>query len=119
MIRQLTCIGCPMGCELTVEVEEGRAVSVSGNTCGVGKRYAETEISAPVRMVTSTIEGVFADGERVRVPVKTSQAVPKDRIFAVMEEIRKTRAMCPVQIGDVLIPSVAGTCADVIVTKNS
>ena len=29
MTRELTCIGCPMGCELTVEVENGEAVSVS------------------------------------------------------------------------------------------
>ena len=31
--RELTCIGCPMGCALTVELDGGAVVSVRGNTC--------------------------------------------------------------------------------------
>ena len=30
---EITCINCPMGCRMRVEVEEGRVVSVSGNAC--------------------------------------------------------------------------------------
>ena len=29
--RELTCIGCPMGCPLTVTMEAGEVISVTGN----------------------------------------------------------------------------------------
>ena len=30
--RELTCIGCPLGCMLTVEMEGNEVVNVTGNT---------------------------------------------------------------------------------------
>lgn len=114
MTRNMICIGCPMGCELTVEVEDGKAVSVTGNTCGIGKKYAETEVSAPVRMVTSTV--MSEDG--VPVPVKTAASVPKDKIFDVVNCIKAARVKLPVKIGDTVTENAADTGVSVIVTKN-
>ena len=34
--KNLICIGCPMGCPLTVKMEHGEVVSVTGNTCKRG-----------------------------------------------------------------------------------
>ena len=34
--RQLTCIGCPMGCQLTATLEGGVVTAVTGNTCKRG-----------------------------------------------------------------------------------
>ena len=85
MTRNMICIGCPMGCDLTVETENGAAVSVSGNSCPIGKKYAETEVSAPTRMVTSTAKAENG----TPVPVKTKVPVPKDKIFDVMKENEK------------------------------
>ena len=115
MTRNMICIGCPMGCELTVEVEDGKAVSVTGNTCGIGKKYAETEVSAPTRMVTST---VMSDAGKP-VPVKTRTAVPKEKIFDVVQIIKSTTLKLPVRIGDVAVSDAAGTGIDVIVTKDT
>ena len=53
--RELTCIGCPMGCALTVKMEEGNVVSVSGNTCQQGDIYARKEVTNPTRIVTSIV----------------------------------------------------------------
>lgn len=103
-----------MGCELTVEVENGQAVSVKGNTCGIGKKYAESEVSAPTRMVTST---VMSDKGKP-VPVKTRTAVPKEKIFDVMECIKSATVTLPVKIGDIAVADVCGTGVDVIVTKD-
>ncbi len=114
MTRNMICIGCPMGCELTVEVENGQAVSVSGNTCGIGKKYAESEVAAPTRMVTST---VMSDAGKP-VPVKTRTAVPKEKIFDVMAAIKSTTVTLPVKIGDIAVADVCGTGVDVIVTKD-
>ena len=103
-----------MGCELTVEVEDGRAVSVTGNTCGVGKKYAETEVSAPTRMVTST---AMSD-KGIPVPVKTKTAVPKDKIFDVVDCIKNTVVKLPAKIGDIAAENAAGTGVDIVVTKD-
>ena len=53
--RELTCIGCPMGCALTVELDGGAVVSVRGNTCPRGDAYARKEVTAPTRIVTTTV----------------------------------------------------------------
>ena len=113
MTRELTCIGCPMGCELTVEVENGEAVSVSGNTCKIGENYAKTEICAPVRTVTTTA----LTSEGIPVPVKTAGNIPKGKIFDVVEEIKRTAVTLPVKLGTVVLADAAGTGVDVIATK--
>lgn len=114
MIRNLTCIGCPMGCDLTVEVKNGEAVSVAGNNCGIGKKYAMEEISAPKRMVTSTVQST----EGIPVPVKTKTSIPKDKIFEVVKEIKRIKVQLPVRIGDIVIDNVADTGVNVVVTKS-
>ena len=43
MTRELTCIVCPLGCQLNVQLEDKRVISVSGNGCKRGKEYAENE----------------------------------------------------------------------------
>ena len=112
MTRSMICIGCPMGCELTATVEDGRVTAVTGNTCGIGKKYAETEVSAPTRMVTTT---VLSDGG-VPVPVKTKTAVPKDRVFDVVRAVKARRVALPVGMGDVVLDDAAGTGVPVIAT---
>ena len=114
MIRNMTCIGCPMGCDLRVKVENGEAKTVEGNTCGIGKKYAIEEIAAPKRMVTSTMKS----SNGVPVPVKTQSSIPKDKIFAVVKEIKKAEISLPICIGDVVINNVADTGVRVIATKN-
>lgn len=112
MQRKLTCIVCPLGCELTVELAEGRVLSVSGNTCPRGKAYAETECTAPMRTLTST--ALCTDGEPVAV--KTDRPIPKERLFECMERINRLRVPLPVSIGDVLLADVFG--ANVVATQN-
>ena len=54
----LTCIGCPMGCPLTVTMENGEVKDVTGNTCKRGDDYARKEVTNPTRIVTSTAKAV-------------------------------------------------------------
>ena len=70
--RELTCIGCPMGCQITVELEAGEVVSVTGNTCKIGENYAKNEVTHPERTVTST--AVILGGDKPRVSVKTKSS---------------------------------------------
>lgn len=114
MIRELTCIVCPKGCPLCVELEDGAVKSVTGHTCPRGKTYAEDECIHPMRTVTSTV--CTETGEVVAV--KTASVIPKEAVFACMVEINSAVVKLPVHIGDVLIQNVANTGVDVIATAN-
>ncbi|MBR2650909.1 MAG: DUF1667 domain-containing protein [Clostridia bacterium] len=114
-IRELTCIVCPRGCALKVELDEtGAPVSVSGNLCKRGEAYANDECVRPMRVVTST---VACEGGGV-VSCKTSTAVPKGLVFEVMRMINGVTAPAHVKIGDVIISNVLDTGADVVATSN-
>ena len=116
MERILTCIVCPRGCSLSVELGEGQEVlSVKGNACKRGVTYAENECTHPVRTVTSTVK--LENGKIVAV--KTSATVPKEKVFDVMREINRVRASNDVRIGDVIIKNVCGLSADVVATSEA
>lgn len=78
-IRTLTCISCPMGCPLTIEMDGDEIISITGNTCKRGEVYARKEVTAPTRIVTSTIK--VTGGSADMVSVKTKTDIPKDKIF--------------------------------------
>ena len=114
--RNLICIGCPMGCHLTVEIKDGTVVSVSGNTCKRGDSYARSEVTAPVRAVTSTVKVLC--GKASVVSVKTKKDIPKEKIVACVEALKKLQIEAPVHIGDVIATNIADTGVDVVATKN-
>ena len=80
MMRELTCIVCPMGCPLVVELDGKKVVSVSGNTCPRGAKYAEAECTNPERTITTTMK---CENGAV-VPVKTNTPIPKEKMFDCM-----------------------------------
>ena len=112
MTRNLTCIVCPLGCDLTVELENGNVISVNGNSCPRGKKYAETECVAPVRTVTSTVK--CDDGSLVSV--KTNAPIPKEKMFDCIKIINNTVAHLPISVGDVIIKDVFGS--NIVATQN-
>ena len=116
MKKDMTCVACPLGCQITVELEGDEVISVTGNTCKRGDAYARTEISNPVRSIHSTVK--VANGEHPVVPCKTSGPIPKGAIFDVMKEINKVTVEAPVKIGDVFIANVCDTGVDIVATNN-
>ena len=113
--RELTCIGCPLGCQITVTMENGEVKDVAGYTCARGEKYAREEVTNPTRTVTSIVR--VEGGNLAAVSVKTKEVIPKAKIF-ILEEIKPVIVKAPVKIGDVIIPNVAGTGVDVVATKN-
>ena len=114
MTKNLTCIICPQGCNIKVEYDNGEVKNISGNTCKRGYDYAISEVTNPVRTITSTVKTENGD----IIPVKTSKPIPKELIFKCMEEINKTVAKLPIKIGDIVIKNILDTGVDVIVTRN-
>ena len=111
-MKELTCIVCPRGCHLTVDDE----MNVTGNFCPRGKAYAISELTHPVRTITSSIK--VTNSPYTLVSVKTTNPVPKDKIFAVMEEIDKLSVEAPTKIGDIVKKNILGLDSDIVITKN-
>ena len=103
-VRELTCIGCPLGCQLTVTMGENE-IKVEGNTCPRGEAYAKKEVTNPTRIVTSTVR--VEGGTIERVSVKTASDIPKCSIFECMKEIHAAKVKAPVHIGDVILADCA------------
>lgn len=114
--RELICIQCPLGCPITVTLQEGEVTQVEGNSCKRGEIYAKKEVTNPTRTVTSTVK--VLDGERPVVAVKTKTDIPKEKIFACMEEINRAEVSAPVRIGDVILEDVCGTGVSVVATAS-
>jgi len=103
-----------MGCRITAKLEDGKVVEIKDYSCNVGKKYAQEELTAPKRMITALMR---IRGSHQPLPVKTSQSVEKARIFDCLKEIRHCAVTLPVHSGDVLIPNICGTQADIVATK--
>lgn len=114
--HHLICINCPLGCALTVTLENGVVTEVTGNTCPRGDAYGRKELTNPTRIVTSTVS--VTGGHLPVVSVKTDSDIPKEKIGAVMQAIQRASVTAPVHIGDVLIRDAAGTGANIVATKN-
>lgn len=103
-----------MGCRLSVE-KTADGITVTGNTCPSGKAYAIDELTAPKRMVTSSVP--VAGGNYHTVSVKTSASIPKQDIFNALAELKGVSLVAPVSEGQIVVRNVAGTGADFIATR--
>ncbi len=110
----LTCISCPVGCRMTVTIEDEKVVSVTGNACKRGDVYARQESIRPLRMVTAVAR---VKDSAVPVSLKTREPIPKDKIKACMDEINGLQLSLPIVAGDILKSDVAGTGVDLIATR--
>ena len=114
--RDLICIRCPLGCPIHVELEDGAVTSVTGNTCPRGEAYARKEVTAPTRIVTSTVRvngGIFP-----MVSCKTANDVPKQTVIDVSRALENITIDAPIAIGDIILANVCGTGVDIIATRN-
>jgi len=114
--KDLTCICCPLGCQITVELENGEVISVIGNTCKRGDDYARKEVTSPTRIVTSTVK--VTGGKSSMVSVKTKSDIPKEKIFECVKVLKEVKVQAPIAIGDVVLSNVAGTGVDIVATKD-
>lgn len=109
--RNLTCIMCPLGCQLTVTID-GDNITITGNNCKRGEVFGKEEVTCPMRIVTSSVK--TEKGVRA---CKTTKPVPKSMIFDVMKEIEKLR-LKSAKFGEVVIKNVLNTGADIVITAN-
>lgn len=122
-MREMTCINCPIGCNLKVYGDREENIRVEGNKCPRGLQYGKDEVLNPKRMVTSSAPLSVDENTGIyqMISVKTSEAVPKNLIFSVLEEIKridlKKEGIKTIEVGDVLLENVCNTGADIVATQ--
>ena len=110
---ELICIRCPRGCRLRVDDD----LKVSGNSCPRGYEYGIKEVTAPERILTSTV--AIRGASLPLCPVKTSAPIPKGRLFDGMDEIAKIEIEAPVRAGDVIEKGFLGLGGiDLVATRS-
>jgi CxxC motif-containing protein len=114
--KTVTCIGCPLGCPVTATIEGDTVTAVRGNTCPRGEAYARTEVTHPMRIVTSTVR--VRSGELPVVSVKTAAEIPKEKIRACMAALQPICVNAPVHEGQIILRNIAGTAVDIVATKD-
>ena len=116
MEQTITCINCPVGCRMTVSLSDtGEFLSVTGNTCPRGAKYAQQECTLPERMITAVIP---VAGSETPLSVKTASPVPKKLISSVIDELARVQFSLPVTIGQIVLPDVLNTGVDIIATRS-
>ncbi len=114
-MTEIVCIECPKGCMLKISGKADEP-DISGYSCPRGKSFALSELTSPMRTISSTVRTSFS--ETPVVPVKISAEIPKARIFDVMDEIHKVRLDKRLGTGSVIIQNVLGLEVDVVLTSN-
>ena len=109
---KLTCIECPMGCDMTA-IDDNGIIKVSGNSCPRGELYAKDEVVCPKRVLTTTVKSYSGK----LVPVKTDVPVRKEETFNLMKEISLITVKTPVKIGDIVKENLIDG-ANLIATDN-
>lgn len=114
--RYFTCILCPRGCSLKVQVEDGEVLSVKNNECEKGIRYANDEVKNPKRTLTTTVR--IRGAKLPLLPVRTKEPIPKGKIFEAMKVLAEVEPEAPVAVGQVVYHNILDTGVDVIATRD-
>ena len=113
--NEITCIVCPIGCKIKVNIIGNHCEILDGNRCKRGIEYVQSEALDPRRILTSSI--LVLSGDWPLTSVKTTKPVPKNMIPLVLTEIKKTIREAPINIGDILLKNVCDLDIDVVATK--
>ena len=114
--KEFVCIRCPLGCNITVDLEGTDIKSIAGNTCPRGADYVTKELTDPRRIVTSLVR--VQGGELPVVSVKTAADIPKDKIQDCIKVLKNIELSAPVHMGDIVVENICGTGVDIIATAN-
>ena len=116
--NNMICIACPLGCKMKIETVVNGSTDhiITGNKCPRGEQYAIKEMTNPTRMVTSTV--LIENSHLPLLPVRTSGAIPKDKIFACMQVLDEVKVQGPVKMGDVVVENLLGLGIDIIASRS-
>ncbi len=112
MKKKLTCIICPIGCDIEVTMEDNKVTEITGNSCSRGEAYARTECINPMRTLTTTVRC----DSGVMLPVRTETTIPKAKMMDSMAQVNQITVSLPISVGDVIMEDLFGS--QVIATRS-
>jgi CxxC motif-containing protein len=105
-----------MSCVGEVEMAEGKVVRMVGFTCERGRTYAKSEVTAPKRVLTTTVN--LKGGTLRLLPVVSRQPLPKDKIFACVRCLASTEVQAPIKEGDLVYGDILGLGVDIVASRD-
>lgn len=114
--RRVSCIVCPLSCVGEVSIVAGEITGVSGFTCPRGQAYAREEVTAPKRMLTSTVR--VRGGQLPLLPVVSRQPLPKHKIMECARRLSTVTVSAPVKEGDVILADILGLGVDMVASRD-
>jgi len=114
--KNITCIVCPMGCNLEISYKDGEVIDIFGYICKRGLDYGWAESINPVRVLTTTIR--VENGRLPVLPVKSEKPLPKALLFECMKVINSITLKAPVACGDIVVKNILNTGVDIITVKS-
>jgi len=102
---EATCVECPRGCKLSIR-KTGDEVEVSGAACPRGVAWGRRELLSPARVLTGTVRTSSRD--LPRLPVRTAEAVPLERLLDAARALSSVVARGPLVPGDPVAKDFAG-----------
>ena len=113
--KHFTCVTCPVGCEVDVEVKDGNIISMKGNKCDKVKEFVLQELKEPMRVFTTIVR--IKGAKYVMLPVRTDKPIPKRLFTQAIEQLASIELQAPVHISDVIVKDVAGSGANIVATR--
>lgn len=113
---KVKCIVCPMGCEIIVTLRNNEAISIKGNRCARGAKYAREEVLEPKRVLITVVK--VKNGDLPVVSVRTSKPIPKKLIPKAVVVLADVEVEAPVRVGDVVVKDPLGLGVDVVATRS-
>lgn len=112
---ELVCIVCPNGCRLSVKENEN-GVEVVGAKCKRGENFARTELTCPMRTVTTSVKTTVENFPVVSV--KTDGEIPKEKVFPLINLLKDVVITNPLPIGTIVLSNVFDTGVNIVTTTN-
>ena len=114
--ERIICVGCPMGCLVTLTISNREVMAIEGNKCKQGEKYVLEEYYNPVRILTTTV--LTQGSSQPLLPVRTAKPIPKAKMMSAVRTLAKVRVKPPIKIGEVVVAKPAGIGADVVASAD-
>ncbi len=115
-VKELDCIVCPLSCKLIIQLENNNIISVTGNSCPRGEVYAKEELTAPKRMLTSTVK--IQNAILPLLPVVSDEPLPKEKVQECARFLRSVTVKSPVKQNDVICSNILNLGVNILSSRD-
>ncbi len=113
-MNEKVCIVCPRGCMMSYQFQDDELI-VTNNECRRGPEYLTQELTAPKRMLTTTIK--VLEGVDEVIPVYAKEYVDKDQVFTIINHLKALTIKAPIHCNDVIIEQIGDIKVTILASK--